>query len=152
MYVQHGLLLTQILMISFHERINKELEFLPKYIYYIIVSIPLLVITYMDVVHSSFGFKMLGIPESFNKIINKLLIILGSYSMIQILAQDSGLKTGIVQRDTIQTGLLFGLASLGMAYTTSNNRSFSMIAVLLYFHMKYVISNNKTTQVCFEDV
>lgn len=152
MYIQYGLIFTQLLMIAFHERVNKELDFLPKYIQYILVSTPIMIITYMDIVYSSFSFKTLGIPDSFNKTINKLLVVLGSYSMIQILAQDSGLKTGIVQRDTIQTGTLFGIAALGMAYTTSNNRSLSMIAVLLYFHLKYVISNNKTTKVCFEDV
>jgi hypothetical protein len=119
---------------------------------YTLFSIPLLIIVFYDVQYSSFSLKNLGLPVKYNDKVNYLLQILGSYGIIQILAQDSGLKTGEIQRDTVQHHWLFSLMALGMAYSVTSNRSQSMIAVLMYYHLKYAISNNRTATVCFEDV
>lgn len=141
-------------MMIFHKPINKKAEEykINKYVYYYIISIPLFMMTYLDVMYDAYSLRNIGVPEKYNARINYMLNLFGSYGMIQILAQDSGLKTGEVQRDTVQKSLLFTLIALGMAFSVTNNRSQSFIAVLYYFHLKYVISNNKTSPVCFEDI
>ena len=154
MLVSYLLLFTEICLIIYHKSFNQYMDEqqIPTNMKYLLLSIPLLTIIYMDIVHYTFSFKKLGIPVEYNKKLNNMLTIMGAYGVIQILAQDTGLKTGVVQRDTVQSSMLFVFIALGMGYITSNNRSYSMIATLMYFHMKYVISNNKTLPVCFESV
>ena len=154
MWIAYSLLCIQICLIIFHKPVNMFLDDnqTPTTMKYLLLSLPLFAIIYADVMNSLFSFKNLGIPVSMNKKMNSVLSILGAYGVIQILAQDTGLKTGVIQRDTVQSGILFAFIALGMGYITSDNRSFSMIATLMYFHMKYVISDNKTLPVCFEDV
>ena len=154
-YFQYTLLVMQLMLIYFHKQINHKfdkLEMNAPLIKYTLFSIPLLIIVFYDVQFSSFSLKNLGLPIKYNNQLNYVLQILGSYGIIQILAQDSGLKTGELQRDTVQHHWLFSIMALGMAYSVTSNRSQSMIAVLMYYHLKYVISNNKTSPVCFEDV
>lgn len=154
-YFQYIILALQIYMIYNYQKVN---EFMDKYItsneqHYlvlkkIILSIPLILIVYYDIRYSSFSLKNLGFNPSYNDPLNQVLYILGSYAIIQLLAQDTGIKTGILQRDTVQTYILFTLIAIGMAYSVTGNRSQSMIAVLLYYHLKYVVSNNQTADVC----
>jgi hypothetical protein len=80
-----------------------------------------------------------------------MLWIFGAYGIIQVLAQDSGLQTGIDQRDLIQYVLIFTFLGIGMAYSITENRSQSIIAMFLYFHLKYVVSD-RTSGVCFVDL
>lgn len=155
-YFQYIVLAIQLYMIYNHEWVNQQIDkYIPesnKLARYIILSIPLLLIVYYDIFYSSFSLRNLGINPSYNDPINQVLFILGSYAIIQVLAQDTGIKTGSLQRDTIQMKILFGIIAVGMAYSVTKNRSQSMIAVLLYFHLKYVISNNQTSSVCFEKI
>jgi len=154
-YFQYTLLAVHILFIFFHKELNRrfdKLELNTPLIKYILFSTPLLMIVFYDVHYSSFSLRNLGLPVKYNDQVNYILQILGSYGIIQILAQDSGLKTGEIQRDTVQHHWLFSVMALGMAYSVTSNRSQSMIAVLMYYHLKYIISNNKTAPVCFEDV
>ena len=44
------------------------------------------------------------------------------------------------------------LLYLGTAYAVTNNRSESFVGAAAYFILKYIISENKTSAVCFEDV
>lgn len=117
-----------------------------------ILSIPLISIIFLDIKYGMFSLRNLGIPKSWNTPLNKLMKTAGAYGMVQILAQDSGLKTGTIQRDTVQSVLYFAPVAAGMAFTICDNRSQAFISVLLYYHLKYAISNNKTSTVCFEDV
>jgi len=154
MQLYHSLLLLQIGFIAYHKELNSKIEQwkVNKALYYFVVSLPLFLITYMDMMYNSFSLGQMGLPKRYNKQVNYLLVLFGSYGMIQILAQDSGLKTGQIQRDTIQKGALFALIALGTAFSVTSNRSQALVGVLYYFHLKYVISNNKTSPVCFEDV
>lgn len=150
----------QFLMLVFHKRINRAFDehvnpekkrwinFLKKVVY----TLPILTIAYYDIRYSSFSFKNLGIPPEYNDRINQIFFILGSYGVIQVLAQDSGLKTGLYQRETVQTHIWFAFMAVGMAFSLTNNRSQSVLAMILYFHMKYVISDNVTSPVCFEEI
>jgi len=152
--MKYWLFVIELLLLSFHKQIHAKIEKhgLNKYVYYYLVSIPLFLMTYLDIMYDAYSLRNLGVPNKYNDRINYLLNLLGSYGMIQILAQDSGLKTGEIQRNTVQQSLLFSLIAIGMAFSVTNNRSQAMIAVLYYYHLKYVISNNKTSPVCFEDV
>jgi membrane-associated HD superfamily phosphohydrolase len=154
MKLYHLWLLLELILLARYEYINrkaKELNIKPV-VFYTLVSIPIVMITWIDLMYNGFRLESMGVPALWNKQIRYMLGLFGSYGMIQILAQDSGLKTGEIQRDTIQNSLLFSIIALGTAYSVTSNRSQAMIAVLYYFHLKYVISNNKTSPVCFEDV
>jgi hypothetical protein len=108
----------------------------------IILSIPFLSIVYYDVRYSSFSFKNMGVDPAYNDTIKQLLNILGSYAIIHIFAQDTGLKTGILQTNFVQSQSLFIIISIGMAYSITENRSQSILALILFYHLKYVISQN----------
>lgn len=97
---------------------------------------------YYDVRYSSFSFKNMGVDPTYNDTIKQLLNILGSYAIIHIFAQDTGLKTAILQTGFVQTQALFIIMSVGMAYSITQNRSQSVLALILFYHLKYVISQN----------
>lgn len=107
-----------------------------------ILSIPFLSIVYYDVRYSSFSFKNMGVDPAYNDTIKQLLNIFGSYAIIHIFAQDTGLKTAILQSNFIQSQMLFIITSVGMAYSITQNRSQSILAIILFYHLKYVISQN----------
>lgn len=156
--VQISLIVLQMIIMSRHKEIHEAWEkrvgtkWHDKMLKYIVFSIPMFIIVWMDVMYSSFSFRKLGVPPSWNGSIDQLLFLFGAYGMIQVLAQDSGMKTGVMQRDTVQNHIVFTVVSIGLSFGITNNHSLSLLATLLYFHMKYAISNNITSPVCFEEV
>jgi hypothetical protein len=159
-HFQFVMYLTQFLLIYYHKEVNRFLDDQVndhhnngyKILKRFLLSIPLLTIAYYDILYGSFSFKNLGVPVEYNRVINQALFILGSYGVIQVLAQDSGIRTGVAQRDTVQTRAWFAFMAVGMAYSLTKNRSQSVLAMMLYFHLRYVISDNVTSQVCFESI
>jgi hypothetical protein len=155
------LLAISISICFFHKEVNKLLKknvnsdskfTTEAFIKDVIISLPLMIIIYRDMAYGSFGFNNLGIPISFNRNIDYILKVLGAYGMIQVLAQDTGLKTGIFQRNSVQKAILFAPIALGSGFGITGNKSMALISVLFYYHFKYAISNNVTSPVCFEDV
>ena len=140
----------QFALIWYHEKVNAFLDeyfdagYPQQTIKKLLLSLPIMAIAYYDIFYSSFSFKNLGLNPAYNDPINQVLWIFGSYAVIHVLSQDAGIKIGIDQQDTFKSHALFILASFGMAYSITRNRSHSLIALILYYHMKYVISNNKT--------
>jgi hypothetical protein len=126
------------LMDKYFDKCNSKKQKLKK----IILSIPFLLMVYYDIRYSSFSLKNLGISPVYNNIIKQILNIFGSYGIIYIFAQDSGLKTTTIQTHFIQTNTLFIIISVSMAYSITQNRSQSLLALLLFYHLKYVISQN----------
>lgn len=110
---------------------------------------PVLIIAYFEYNYKILSFKKIGLS---NELVNYILRILGAYGIIQILAQDTGLKTGIVQKKIVQTKLVQFLLFLGIAYSVTDQRNTSLIAVIIYFVLKYAVSNGKTTRVCFDEI
>lgn len=148
---QYVTLLFQIYMIYNYKQINELLDpFFDKNNEYmqnikkIILSIPLMLIVYYDIRYSSFSFKNLRINPAYNDTIKQILNILGSYAIIHIFAQDTGLKTSLLQTGILQSHLLFIVASIGMAFSVTQNRSQSILALIFYYHLKYVIAQNIT--------
>ena len=86
------------------------------------------------------------------KIINRFLIIIAAYGIIQVLAQDLGIKTGKKQRDMVQkipNQIIFIYAG---AYMVTNDHTDAMITTVAYYFLKYIYSEGVTSAVCFEDV
>ena len=82
----------------------------------------------------------------------KVILVFAAYGIVQVLAQDLGIKTGKKQRDLIQTlpmqlGLLYSAA-----YTVTEDHQLSAISVGIYYFLKYVYAGGETSEVCFEDV
>lgn len=77
------------------------------------------------------------------------LNILGSYGVIQVLAQDLGIKSGLTQIEITHNEFSQFILYWGMAFALTDNRTESLAGVLLYFYLKYIISKNKTANACF---
>ena len=84
--------------------------------------------------------------------LDEVLKIGAAYGILQVLAQDLGIKTGKKQRDLVQSKpvQIFLMYSGGFAVTGDHKTA--VIATLLYYFLKYVYSNGETSAVCFEDV
>ncbi len=80
------------------------------------------------------------------------LLILGAYGIVQVLAQDLGIKTGKNQRDLVQSMPVQIILLYAGAYTVTENYTNAFIATALYYFLKYVYSGGKTSNVCFENV
>ena len=85
-----------------------------------------------------------------NKTLNSFLKVMGGYCLIQVAAQDIGIKTGTIQSDFAKQPILQFLMYVGVAYALTQDRSMAIIACLLYFQMKFFISRGITKDVCFD--
>ena len=81
-----------------------------------------------------------------------MLRVAGGYGIVQVLAQDLGLKTGAVQRDVVQAEGVQFLLLWGGAFAVTGHRSEGLVAALLYFVLKHHVSAGETSAVCFEGV
>jgi len=81
-----------------------------------------------------------------------VLKIGAAYGILQILAQDLGIKTGKKQRDLIQSMPVQIFLMYCGSYATTGDHKTAMIATVLYYVLKYIYSNGETSAVCFEDV
>ena len=79
------------------------------------------------------------------------LNILGSYGVIQVLAQDLGIKSGIKQIEITHNEFSQFILYWGMAFALTDNRTESLAGVLIYFYLKYIVSKNETVDACFID-
>ena len=119
----------------------------------LIILLPLFIMAYFDITYSSFSMRNLGITKYIkNHELNTFLRIFGSYGIIQVLAQDVGIKTGKNQRDIIQKPVLQLLLYICTAYAITDNRSEAIMGAVLYFMLKGIYSEGKLSNVCFEDV
>lgn len=144
MYFQYIILGLQVWMVYNHERVNEFMDrYFSKNVKKFILTIPFLSMVYYDIRYSSFSLKNLGFPVQYNDTLKQILNILGSYALIHIFAQDSGFKTALEQVGFVQMHWLFIVTSIGMAYSVTQNRSQSILALIMFYHLKYVISDNR---------
>ena len=94
---------------------------------------------------------MFSSPNSTDNL-KKVLMIIGAYGIVQVLAQDLGIKTGKKQRDLIQSMPIQIIVLYAGAYTVTDDHSNAAIATGLYYLVKYGYSEGKTSDVCFESV
>ena len=160
-YFQHVMIILLLICYSNYEIINEKSnkyiyskiknEKLKKYLKTIISLIPVIIILFLDIKYSSFSMKNLGVTKLVpNETLNNLLKLLGGYCLIQVAAQDIGIKTGQVQAEFFKSTHVQFFLYTGVAYSLTQNRSMALIASLLYFQMKYFVSENITKDVCFE--
>ena len=71
--------------------------------------------------------------------------------MIQVLAQDLGIKSGIKQIEMTHNEFSQFILYWGMAFALTDNRTESLAGVLIYFYLKYIVSKNETADACFID-
>jgi hypothetical protein len=84
--------------------------------------------------------------------VNDVLQIGAAYGILQILAQDLGIKTGKKQRDLVQSKPVQIFLMYCGGYAVTSNHKTAMIATIIYYFLKYVYSDGVTSSVCFEDV
>ncbi len=84
--------------------------------------------------------------------IENIVKVLGAYGIVQVLAQDLGIKTGKKQRDLVQSPII----QMALLYTgaklVTENHTLALLTVILYYVLKYVYSHGETSEVCFEEV
>jgi len=87
-----------------------------------------------------------------NLSLDDILKIGAAYGILQVLAQDLGIKTGKKQRDLVQTMPIQMFLMYSGGYAVTGDHKTAMIATVLYYILKYVFSEGETSAVCFEDV
>ena len=83
---------------------------------------------------------------------NYILRVAGGYGIVQVLAQDLGLRSGAAQRDFVQLLPVQAVLFWGAAFSITGRRSEGLVAALLYFALKFHVSRGETAEVCFEAV
>ena len=160
-YFQHILISLLLLSYTYYKKIN---EILDKYFYnnikynrlkdflkIFISLLPIFVILYLDLNYNMFSMQNLGITKYIsNETVNTLFNLMGGYCLIQVAAQDIGIKTGTIQSDFIKLPIIQFFLYSGVANMATQNRSLAIIASLLYFQMKYFVSDGITKDVCFD--
>ena len=164
-YFQHCVIILLLFSYSNYKKINKKLN---KYVYskikkifkndiisyyskIFISLIPIFVILYLDLSFRSFSMKNLGVTNYIsNNTINSILKLMGGYCLVQVAAQDVGLKTGEIQGEIIKLPALQFFLYSGVSYALTQDRSIAIISTLLYFQMKFFVSDGITKDVCFE--
>ncbi|NBU34042.1 hypothetical protein EB118_07240 [bacterium] len=149
-YFQYVVLGLQIWMIQNYKAVNDYIDSYidtknTNHIYakQVLLTLPLVSMIYYDIRYSSFSLKNLGFPPQYNDALKQILNIMGSYALIQVFSSDTGFKSSILQVEMLQTHLLFIIISIGMAYSVTQNRSQSILALIMFYHFKYVIGQNK---------
>jgi len=160
-YFQHVLIVLLLLSYSNYKKVNETLDKnvydkiknkrLKDFTEILIPLLPIIIIFYLDITYSSFSMISLGVTNYIsNKTLNSFLKVIGGYCLIQVAAQDIGMKTGTIQSDFVKQPALQFLMYVGVAYALTQDRSMAIIATLLYFQMKFFISRGVTKDVCFD--
>ena len=110
--------------------------------------LPLVLLIVYDAAHNPLH-RFFPFPDRWA---NYVLRVAGGYGIVQVLAQDLGLKTGAFQRDLVQAEGVQFLLLWGGAFAVTGHRSEGLVAALLYFVLKHHVSAGETSAVCFEGV
>ena len=110
--------------------------------------LPLVLLIVYDAAHNPLH-RFFPFPDRWA---NYVLRVAGGYGIVQVLAQDLGLKTGALQRDLVQQEGVQFLLLWGGAFAVTGHRSEGLVAALLYFVLKHHVSAGETSGVCFEGV
>jgi hypothetical protein len=116
----------------------------------LIAIFPTLFIIYYDIRYRSFSLYNLGVTKLLHsRYINEFLRLCGAYVIIQVAAQDLGVKTGDIQSDSTKLSIVQYLLFVGGAYAITQDRSLALIAGIIYFQLKFFASD-KEKDVCFD--
>jgi hypothetical protein len=115
----------------------------------LVLLLPLVLLAYHDMRGNPSKRFVHAVPD---EVMNYVLRVAGGYGLVQVLAQDLGLRSGLNQRNIVQQPAMQFLMLWGGSYALTGHRSEGMVSALLYFVLKYNVSGNVTANVCFEDV
>lgn len=81
------------------------------------------------------------------KQINNILLVLAAYGVLQVLAEDLGVKTGKKQRDLVQKPIVLMFLLYGCAFSVTQDHVLSVVTMVLYYFLKYIYSGGITSAV-----
>ena len=156
-YFQHILIVLLLFSYSYYKKINNTLD---KYIYnnikykrlkdfikLCISLIPIFIILYLDLNYNSFSMQSVGITKYISdEMVNVCFNLMGGYCLVQVAAQDIGINTGIIQSEFVQNPILQFCLYTGVANMATQNRSLAIVASLIYFQLKYFVSDGITKE------
>ena len=155
-YLENIIFILLLLIIINYKKINKKIDDNIKekklLIKYIIYFLPIIILIYSEFNHNIEDPLTLFFSTDGNIKLRYILEIIGAYGIIQVLSQDLGIKTGINQRNLVQHPVSQFIVLYAGAYLIGRKLNQAFIATLIFFVLKYNISNNITSNVCFEDV
>jgi hypothetical protein len=82
----------------------------------------------------------------------QMLKVLAAYGILQVFAQDLGIKTGKKQRDLVQSAPIQIALLYAAAWIVVEDHKLATVTTMLYYALKYIYSEGVTSAVCFEDV
>jgi hypothetical protein len=84
-----------------------------------------------------------------SKVIRNTMKVIGSYGIIVVFAQDIGLRTGCKQALFSHNLLVQFFMFTAVAYSVTDDFFQSISGTVIYFVLKYVLSQNRLNDVCF---
>ena len=87
-----------------------------------------------------------------NSTAHRTLLVLAAYGIVQVLAQDLGVKTGKRQRDLIQSEPVLFTLLFSAAYAVTDDLTLALAGSGLYYFLKFIYSRGVTSNVCFEEI
>lgn len=84
--------------------------------------------------------------------ISDVLLVFGGYGLIHVLMQDLGTKTGIYQRNLVQTEPIRFLICYSSVYALFRNYTIAFYGTIIYYILKYVYSRGITADRCTPDL
>lgn len=75
--------------------------------------------------------------------------VIGAYGLIQVFAQDIGIATGCDQSRFMHNLYVQIIVFTCAAYAVTDDFVQSFLGTMIYFFLKYAMSNNITNDVCF---
>ncbi|KAJ1474730.1 hypothetical protein T484DRAFT_1969923 [Baffinella frigidus] len=115
----------------------------------LVFLLPLVALAWHDMMHETSKRFLHAVPD---KVLCYILRVAGGYGIVQVLAQDLGIKSGLNQRNLVQLPIVQFCLLWGGAYALTGRRSEGMIAALLYFVLQLNVSGGELSGVCFEEV
>jgi len=71
----------------------------------------------------------------------KVILLLATYGIVQVLAQDLGIPSGDKQVKLIQTQPVEAAILYAGGYTVSEDHNIALMALVAYYFLKYIYSN-----------
>lgn len=88
----------------------------------------------------------------FNKNNEKIILVIAAYGIVQVLAQDLGIKSGKKQVKLIQSLPIQIILLFAGSYIVTSNINLSLITIGLYYSLKYIYSKGETFLEYFENI
>jgi len=115
----------------------------------LVFLLPLGALAWHDMMHATSKRFLHAVPD---KVMSYILRVAGGYGIVQVLAQDLGIKSGLNQRNLVQLPVVQFFLLWGGAFALTGRRSEGMVAALLYFVLQLNVSGGQLSNICFEEV